>query len=346
MTFHPWQAEIWRQLIAAKESLPHALLLQGRKGVGKLDFARALAQGLLCETPLPSGVGCGQCLACGWLAQGNHPDFRSVEPEALADIGEEIKEAREGESKGKKPSQEIKIVQVRELAGLVNLSTHRNGMRVIIIHPAEAMNVNAANALLKTLEEPPPHTLIMLISHHAQSLLPTVRSRCRKVDFAVPPLQQSMNWLRDQGIADPAPLLAQAGHAPLAALALAADESQEVRRGFLAQLARPQALDPIGLAEKNEKMDLTRLVRWLQQWMYDLVGCHLSGEIRYQPDFAAEIRTLAPRIRLPRALEYQKELLEAQKNVHHPLNAQLLLEQLLLSYIQSMNLTELDYGRS
>lgn len=340
MTFHPWQTDIWRQLIAARESLPHALLLQGRKGVGKLDFARALAQGLLCEKPQPSGIGCDRCLACGWLAQGNHPDFRSIEPEALADNGEE------GESKGKKPSRLILIEQVRELAGLVNLSTHRNGMRVVLIHPAEAMNVSAANALLKTLEEPPPRTLIVLISHQAQSLLPTVRSRCRKVDFAVPPLEQAMGWLHEQGVADPAPLLAQAGYAPLAALALSGDESQEVRREFLARLAKPRELDPLMLAEKNEKMELVKIVRWLQQWMYDLVGCRLGGEIRYQPDFSAEIRALVPQVRLSRALEYQKELLEAQKNVHHPLNAQLLLEQLLLSYMQSMNLTELDYGRS
>lgn len=331
MTFYPWQTEIWQQLIPARQNLPHALLLQGRKGVGKLDFARALAQGLLCEAPQPSGTGCGQCLACNWFAQGNHPDFRSIEPEALAD------NVDEGESKGKKASRQILIEQIRELAGLVNLSTHRNGMRVVLIHPAEAMNASAANALLKTLEEPPPHTLIILISHHAQSLLPTVRSRCRKLDFAVPPLEQSMNWLREQGVADPMPLLAQAGHAPLAALALAGDDSQEARRGFLNQLARPQTLDPISLAEKSEKMDQARMVRWLQQWMYDLVGWRLGGEIRYQPDFAAEIHALAPRVRLSQALEYQKELLTAQKNVHHPLNAQLLLEQLLLSYMQSMD---------
>ena len=117
-------------------------------------------------------------------------------------------------------------------------------------------------------------------------------------------------------------------------------------RGFLTQLARPQELDPLGLAEKSEKMELAKMVRWLQQWMYDLVGCRLGGQIRYQPDFAAEICNLAPRVRLPQALEYQKELLAAQKNVHHPLNAQLLLEQLLLSYMQSINLTELEYGRS
>lgn len=342
MSLHPWQAEIWRQLVAARGNLPHALLFQGRKGVGKLDFARALAQGLLCEAPLPSGEGCGQCLACGWLAQGNHPDFRSVEPEALTDGDEE----GEVKSKGKKPSQEIKIAQVRELAGLVNLSTHRNGMRVVLIHPAEAMNVSAANALLKTLEEPPPQTLIVLISHQAQHLLPTVKSRCLKIAFPVPPLAQSLEWLRRQGVDEAAGLLAQAGNAPLAALDLALDDLREARRDFLAQLAQPRQLDPIGLAEKSEKQDLAKILRWLQQWVYDLIGCRLGGQVRYQPDFAAEIRALAPRLRLPAALACQKDLLAAQKNVHHPLNAQLLLEQLLLSYTQSINLTESEHGRS
>ncbi len=340
MAIYPWQTEIWRQINAMRQNLPHALLFQGRKGVGKLEFARQLAQGLLCETPLSSGEGCGKCLACGWFAQGNHPDFRSVEPEALTEA-EDDKPA-----KGKKPSHEIKIEQIRELAGLVNLSTHRNGMRVILIHPAEAMNTNAANALLKTLEEPPPHTLILLVTHQAQSLLPTVRSRCLKLAFPVPPLAQSMEWLRQQGMADPAAFLAQAGYAPLAAQDLSADDSQEQRQGFLAQLARPEALDPIALAEKNEKMDLPSMVKWLQQWLYDLIGCHLSGLIRYQPDFAAEIRALAPRISLPAALTFQKELLAAQKFVHHPLNTQLFLEQLLLSYMQLMNPTESENVRT
>lgn len=339
MSRYPWQDEIWRKLNDARQNLPHALLFQGRKGVGKFDFARAFAQGLLCETPRPSGEGCGQCLACGWLAQGNHPDFRSVEPEALADNGEG------GETKGKKPSRQILIEQVRELAGLVNLSTHRNGMRVILIHPAETMNVNAANALLKTLEEPPQHTLIVLISHQPQFLLPTVRSRCLKIVFPIPAAEEALNWLRRQGVGEPAPFLAQAGGAPLAALELASDELQEVRQGFLSQLARPQALDPIALAEKSEKVDLANMVKWLQQWMYDLIGCRMSGLIRYQPDFAAEIRPLAHGIRLREALAYQKELLAAQKNVHHPLNAQLFSEQLLLSYRQLMNPTESDHGR-
>lgn len=338
MAIFPWQMEIWRQLNSMRQNLPHALLFQGRKGVGKLEFARALAQGLLCETPQPSGEGCGKCLACGWFSQGNHPDFRSVEPEALTE-SEDDKPV-----KGKKPSHEIKIEQIRELAGLVSLSTHRNGMRVILIHPAEAMNSNAANALLKTLEEPPPQTLIMLVTHQAQFLLPTVRSRCLKLAFPVPSLEQSMDWLRRQGVADPAPLLAQAGYAPLAAQELSGDEVKELRQDFLSQLARPQSLDPIALAEKNEKAELANILKWLQQWLYDLIGCRLCGLIRYQPDFAAEVRALAPRIELHAALAFQKELLAAQKFVLHPLNTQLFLEQLLLSYMQLTNPIESEHG--
>lgn len=338
MAIYPWQQEIWHQLIDARQTLPHALLMQGRKGVGKLDFARSLAQGLLCEAPLVSGHGCGKCLACGWIAQGNHPDFRCMEPEALTESSDA------GENKGKKASRQIRIEQVRELEGLVNLSAHRNGMRVVIIHPAEAMNPNAANALLKTLEEPPPNTLFILITHQPQYLLPTVRSRCRKVSFPVPPLEQSLSWLRERGVTDPAPFLAQAGYAPLAALEMVSDELQDARRGFLSQLSRPQALDPIALAEKSEKIDLENVVKWLQQWMYDLIGYRFSGKIRYQHDFSKEISDLSCVFKVNEALVFQKELLEAQKNVHHPLNAQLLMEQLLLSYIQLINLNESGHG--
>lgn len=338
MAILPWQLELWSRLAGNRAGLPHALLFQGRKGVGKLEFASALAQALLCDSPLPSGEACGTCLSCGWFDQGNHPDFRRVEPEALAESGET------GESKGKKASNQIRIEQVRGLEGLVNLSTHRSGMRVILIHPAEAMNPNAANALLKTLEEPPPHSLFILITHQPQYLLPTVRSRCLKVDFPVPSLEHSINWLRQKGVADPAPFLAQAGYAPLAALEMVSDELQEARRSFLSQLSQPRHMDPIALAEKSEKIDMPNAVKWLQQWVYDLIGCRVSGQVRYQVDYMHEIKALSGYINVSDALSFQKELLEAQKNIHHPLNAQLLLEQLLLSYMQLTNLNESGHG--
>ena len=326
--YFPWQADIWHRLNERRTRLPHALLFQGRAGVGKLAFAQAFAQGLLCESPREDGRACGRCLACGWFEQGSHPDFRPIQPESGSE-GEEEKE-----SKGRKGSHQIVIEQVREIASLMNLSTHRNGMRVVLIHPAEAMNASAANGLLKTLEEPPPNTVLILVTHRPQNLLPTVRSRCRKVEFPLPDQEQAGAWLKAQGVSDTSTYLAQAGRAPIAALELASDHEQEARRSFLGQLARVETLDPIVLAEKHCKLPLPSLVRWLQQWIYDIIGCRLSGQIRYQPDMAAEISSLASRIGLREALALQRELLLAQKNVHHPLNAQLLLEQLLLSYAE------------
>ncbi|MDP2827787.1 MAG: DNA polymerase III subunit delta' [Sulfuricellaceae bacterium] len=330
MSYFPWQQSLWQQINRDRSKLPHALLFSGRKGIGKLAFARALAQGLLCEAPQPEGEACGSCLACGWFAQGNHPDFRLVEPEILSES--EADAEPKSKTKGKKPSKQILIEQIRLLSELVNLSSHRNGMRVILIHPAEAMNLASANALLKTLEEPPPRTVIILVSHQIQSLLPTVRSRCLKIAFPLPSFEQGASWLAGQGMRSPESLLAQAGNAPLAALDLADEEIQAARRSLLSQLASPQAFDPVTWAEKNEKQDLPSLVKWLQQWVYDLLACHMGTPLRYQLDYQAEIRVLASRLNLSEALGYQQTLLGAQKNVHHPLNAQLFLEQLLLSY--------------
>lgn len=331
----PWQTGIWRQLLGAREQLPHALLLYGRRGIGKLSFARALAQALLCEAPLESGHACGKCLACGWYAEGNHPDFRMLEPEADA-LAEETQEKEGERTKGKKPSKFITIDQVRELAGVVNLTTHRHGFRVILIHPAEAMNLNAANALLKTLEEPSAKTVFILVSHQLQRLLPTVRSRCRKIAMPAPARETALNWLQAQDVADPELCLAQAGHAPLYALSLCAGDCQAQRREFLTQLAAPQTCEPISLAERSEKLDLSLVIGWLQQWVHDLIGCRLAGDIRYQPDFADNLRELSAQAGLPQLIAFQRELLEVRQMLHQPLNAQLLLEQVLLSYTRSV----------
>ncbi|MBI3939049.1 MAG: DNA polymerase III subunit delta', partial [Betaproteobacteria bacterium] len=144
----------------ARTRLPHALLLIGPEGTGKLDFATFLAQSLLCEAPAPGAEACGKCPACGWFAAGNHPDFRLVQPEAL-----EQKAEGEGAPDEKPSSRQIAVEQVRGLSHFIVLSPHRRGLKVILMHPAEALNVNAANALLKNLEEPPAGTLFLLVTH-------------------------------------------------------------------------------------------------------------------------------------------------------------------------------------
>ena len=330
MKLYPWQTDLWNRLLAARSALPHAILLQGRAGIGKLVVARAFAQTLLCEQTSDHGA-CGICPACVWFEQGGHPDFRLLEPASLSQTSETDGAESEAPS-SKKASHKINVAQIRELADFINLTTHRNGMRIVLIHPAEAMNVQAGNALLKTLEEPSAHTLIILLSHQPQQLLATIRSRCQKMDVSMPSKEMATAWLREQGIADAELCLAQVGYAPLRALSLSNPDYQAQRKKFLDSLRRPQAMDVVTLAESSLKLDLAEIISWLHKWVYDLLSAKLCGTIRYQLDYQPDLHALSKHVKLSVLLAYQRELLAAQRAVQHPLNTQLLLEQLLLSY--------------
>jgi len=184
---YPWQEGAWQQLHRLRARLPHAILFHGPEGIGKTAFAERFAQSLLCEASAPNGHACGQCASCGWFAQYSHPDFRRVRPEALDEgeggEGDDASDASDGKKAAKSakaPSKDIKIDQIRALSDFMNISTHRQGMRVIVLYPAEALNGASANAILKTLEEPPPQTMFLLVSNSLDRLLPTILSRCRK----------------------------------------------------------------------------------------------------------------------------------------------------------------------
>jgi DNA polymerase-3 subunit delta' len=338
---YPWQNEIWRRLISTKATLPGALLLQGRDGIGKFHLAHTLAQALLCESPLESGEPCEHCGACNWFKIGGHPDFRLLEPDAQSATTESTDETAEPEptkkTADKKASQFITVAQIRELADFVNLTTHRNGLRIILVHPAEAMNVHAANALLKTLEEPPPGTLFILVSHQPQRLLPTVRSRCQKINAPLPGRTEALQWLRGQEVAEAEACLAQSGDAPLAALQLSAEDYQLKRSQILEQLGAPDRFDPLALAEQGDKMELAWILNWMQQWVYDLASIGMAGQGRYQPESSAEMNRLAKTVSLIELFRFQQELLTAQRALHHPLNNRLVLEQLFFSYGQLVN---------
>ncbi|MDD5330783.1 MAG: DNA polymerase III subunit delta' [Sulfuricella sp.] len=335
---YPWQRDLLRQLVSARAQLPNALLLQGKDGIGKHRFASVLSQALLCDAPAASGEPCGQCTSCGWFKAGGHPDFRLLAPEAQDEPTEPA--AEQGKTSDKKASKYITVAQVRELADFINLTTHRHGMRIILIHPAEAMNAQAANALLKTLEEPPAGTLFILVSHQPQRLLPTVRSRCRKVNAPLPDRKEAMLWLHEQGLTDTASFLAQSGYAPLAALQLSDADHQAKRSQVFGQLAVPRTMDPLVLAEQGEKLGLAWMLQWLQQWVYDLASLGLTGQARYQAEPSPETVRLAKTVNLIELFKFQQELSAAQRTLQHPLNPRLVLEQLLLSYWQTANRQE------
>lgn len=330
---YPWQNEVWQRWNGLRARLPHAILLKGAQGIGKFDFAINLAQSLLCEHPQDSGMACGSCSSCHWFEQETHPDFRLLQPDALA----EAEDAEEGEGKKKKPSRQISVDQVRTLGDFSNLSAHRGGHKVVVIHPAETMNTNAANALLKTLEEPAPGMLIILVSHKPQQLLPTILSRCLSLAMSMPSAEQSEDWLKRQKVANPQAMLAQAGFAPLLAARLAdeADGADEYKR-FMQEIRQPAKFDAFALAEQLQKTEPAKVIHWLQQWCYDLSSAKLAGKVRYNLEYSDAIKGLAAKVPALELARFQKELLAARREALHPLNARLQFESILLSYRQVM----------
>lgn len=201
MNLPPWQALQWSNLQARRDrgALPHALLLTGPEGLGKREFARAFACGLLCAQPV-GGHACGHCRSCLLLAAGTHPDWLV--------LGRGVR--RDGTVRS-----EIVIDQIRELAAKLAMSSQFGGWQVACIDPADAMNTAAANALLKTLEEPSTQTLLMLVADAPWRLPATIRSRCQRIEFHVPQTAQALAWLRDeQAGEDGVQALAAAGGNP------------------------------------------------------------------------------------------------------------------------------------
>ena len=226
---HPWNEPILSQFRSRLERLPHALLVHGAPGLGKLELAERMAQLLLCEHGDAARRTCGECDGCRWFTSGSHPDFRRLEPEALAKQPAEPEEGEEGARetgparRTRQPSLQIRIEQVRELAGFLNLRSHRGRLRVALVHPAEDMNPNAANALLKGLEEPPSGAVFILVSHRPARLPPTIRSRCVALPVALPPWDVALAWLASRNVKEAERWLAYAGGAPLKALDYAAE---------------------------------------------------------------------------------------------------------------------------
>ncbi|MBC7405302.1 MAG: DNA polymerase III subunit delta' [Cytophaga sp.] len=334
----PWQENAWRQVHALRKRMPHAILLHGSEGIGKTIFAEHLAKSLLCESPAQDGHACGNCVSCGWFDQYSHPDYRRVRPELLDEDDATIGAAEESDidkktaKASKAPSKEIVINQIRALSDFMNISTHRQGMRVIVLYPAEALNVPAANALLKSLEEPNANSIFILVSNSLDKLLPTILSRCHKFALGMPSKVQALSWLAAQQVKDAEKWLAQQGGAPLSAIKMAQAENRNDLDDFLFQLSKPSVESSLKIAEKMQKMDVAITVSWLQRWLYDIFSYKQSGRIRYYPNYKKELASLAAQAEMSALLQIIKNTNERQAIASHPLAAKLFIEDMLLDY--------------
>lgn len=335
-----WQKPQWQQLQERRKAstLPHAILLQGPAQGGKRHFAEAFAEGLLCQQPMTDGTACGTCSSCVLLEAGNHPDLIQLTPES--DSATEAQEDKKTDKKAEKASQFIKVEAIRDFIETETLSSHYGGYKVAILDPAEAMNTSAANALLKTLEEPRPSTLILLVSSRPDRLLPTIRSRCQALGFPLPNRAQALDWLQEQGAeADWPLLLAISGGAPFKALQLADPGIIRARGAFLAEALEllQGRRDPILLAEAWSKEDMNLGFEWLGSLLMDLIRLRAAPGYRnlFNPDLAEQLQGLAGRFAAKEWQKLQSELIKSRRALNQQLNLQLQLEALLtLFYTQ------------
>jgi DNA polymerase-3 subunit delta' len=318
---YPWQDSLWQQM-AGRAQHAHAYLLHGPAGIGKRALAERLMARLLCQRPVGLDA-CGQCKSCMLLAAGSHPDNYVLEPE----------EADKG----------IKVDQVRDLVSFIVQTAQMGGRKVVLVEPVEAMNINAANALLKSLEEPSGNTVLLLVSHQPSRLLPTVKSRCVQQACPLPSEEMSLRWL-DQALPECAleerlELLALAAGSPLMAVSLHAQGVREQRALVVEGVKKliKQQQSPTQLAESAWKdIPLLLLFDWFCDWSHLILRYQLTQDEEGLglSDMRKVVQYLAQKSLQDKVLAMQDWVLAQRQKVMSKanLNRVLLLEALLVQW--------------
>ena len=340
----PWNIKPARRLARDLARVPHALLLSGSRGLGKNRFATWFSQLLLCQEPKSATAACGHCQSCQLFVSGSHPDLHVVRPEARYKHSASLlakyahRYPPEDKSRDSKDSSVIRIDQIRALIEASQTRPQISARKVLILSPADSMNVNAANSLLKLLEEPPPDSHLLLVTDRAARLRATIRSRCTRVDLRIPSPRDAGAWLEAQGMAaaDAGRLLALAGGAPLEALDLA-------EQGFLTQrdqlVADLDALlnaqgDPLASAARWRQLSAERSLNWLQGWLADLIRISLCPDApsSHNPDMAARLQAQKKRLDLKQLYKLTDNVARSRQLLGGSLDEQLLLEDMLIRW--------------
>jgi len=315
ITMLPWHMAARARLEAAVAGgrLPHAVLLHGPAGVGKERFAGALSAALFCKGRGATLEACGRCAECALSLAGSHPDLHWL---------------RRLEDK-----KSISVDQVRETCEQLGMTSMRGGLRVAVVVPAQAMTTSAQNALLKTLEEPAPRTLLMLVTPRPSGLLATLRSRCQRVEIARPGTAEALAWLTHElgSAADPA-LLDAAGGAPLKALALAphhpALESQMT--GLVAAVAGGRA-EPTGVAAEMMGEGLPARLDWLEGWLGQAIRARtVPSAMQVTVRGGGELQRTAAEVNISAAFRMVDRVREVRRLLDGSSAPQLLVEALLV----------------
>lgn len=312
----------------------HAWLLHGALGNGLWPLAERAAHTWLCEHPDIERRPCGECAGCHLLAAGTHPDLRVLMPEAMqAELGLALPSMDGAEASKAKPSKEIKVGAVRAAIDWAHTSSARGRGKVVVIVPADAMNLIAASAWLKTLEEPPPGVRLLLACEALENLVPTLRSRCQQLHLATPAPQQAAAWLAAQKLAGAQTLLAAAGGEPLTAqrwpeLGLPAE-----RWAGLPAAVAGQGGDTAALATLAPAV----LVDLLLRLAHDALAVSAGAAPRYTPGGWPAAPTAAAQAgHIRRLAAWCEALRRVASHADHPWHAPLLADTLLMQARQAL----------
>ncbi|MCK9606258.1 MAG: DNA polymerase III subunit delta' [Methylomonas sp.] len=324
---YPWQQAVWRHLLSYIElqRIPQALLVTGLSGIGKRHLAVAYGRALMCQAPLNDYAACGSCQSCKLFEAQTHPDFLLVEPD--------------------EPGKAIGIDKIRQLIVKLALKPQFDRYRVVIISPADGLNNASANAFLKCLEEPTARTCLILLTEKPSRLPATIRSRCQVVACDAPERDIAVHWLKQQGAGENSDvLLGLSQGAPLLAREYARQNFITVRQDYFdawLQVAEGKK-NLLALAEQWQKpaaLELNVLLTWMLGWVADLIkfAAQIESDQLRNSDLKKPLQALAKRLELKRLYPFYDSLLIARSQLSTPINKQLLLEQILISWSQLNN---------
>ena len=315
----PWIQAQLRQLLAQRG---HAWLLHGPSGLGQYKLALSLAQAWLCDRPTAEGA-CGQCESCHQVDVRAHTDLVVLMPEtAMLELGWPLAEKAQAEldDKKRKPSREIRVDAMRDTLEFAQRTSGRGRGQVVLVYPAERMNQVTANALLKTLEEPPGDLRFVLATEAAHQLLPTIRSRCQGHALAWPEPGEAIEWLQEEGVAAAAAagLLRAAGGRP--------EDALRLHQAGLD--ARTWSQWPKALVRGDTGVmagwSPAQLVESLQKLCHDLLAVRSGAAPRFFD--AADLPAAGS---IEGLTGWWRSLAETARTVEHPFNAGLMLEDLV-----------------
>ena len=325
----PWLAAPLREALATRRA--HALLIQGPQGVGQFELALTLAQAWLCEG-VQAAKPCGSCASCRLVQAHSHPDLLVLLPEALREpLGWAMADDAEGadvagDKAGKrKPSKDIRVDEVRLAIAFAQTTSARGRGKVVVLHPAERMNGVSANALLKTLEEPPGDARLLLSCAAPDALLATIRSRCQVLPLPLPDAQVAGAWLAERSVVQPQVLLAATGGQPQDVLDWVSEGIDAALWTRLPQQLARGEVGPLGA------WPLARVVDMLQKLCHDAMRRAAGAPPRYFPNAA-----MPPAGAIEPLAAWARELARVARHAEHPWNAALMVESLVQQAQQAL----------